>query len=256
MTDFGLRDPYVGIMKGVLLGIAPGTCIVDLSHDVPPQDIRQGAFALAAAVRWFPEGTIHVAVVDPGVGTERKALLIETSRSVLLLPDNGLATLALEQEPAVTVWCLDREEFFLSDVSRTFHGRDVFASVAGHLASGRRADEMGTSMDRLRIVEFESPPPSLQGDRLLGEVLYIDRFGNLVTSILQRHTGGRRIDRAEVGHAVAPFATSYQAVSSGTLLSIWGGFGYLEVSLNMGSAAEYLRARVGSPIRVNFSEPS
>lgn len=237
-------------MKGVILSLEPRATFVDLTHGVGAQDVWQGAFALAAATPWFPPGTIHVAVVDPGVGTARAAVVVRTAHGLYVAPDNGLLTLALDRDPPLGAWRLDRPQFFLPRVSRTFHGRDVFAPVAAALASGRPPEEMGSPVDAGDLVHLEVPPVRAEGDHRVATVLYCDHFGNLVTGFRPQDLEGRQVLRVEAGTHSMPLGETYQQVGTGDLVALWGSFGHLEVSRNLGSAAETLTMRNGDPVRV------
>jgi S-adenosyl-L-methionine hydrolase (adenosine-forming) len=254
-TDFGVRDPFVGIMKGVLLGIAPAARIVDLTHAVPPQNVVAGAYLLASAVPWFPRGTIHVAVVDPGVGTRRRALLVETANAFFVGPDNGLLSLAAPARTIRRIIDVSRSRHRLRPVSRTFHGRDVFAPIAAALASGIAPEVVGRmtrSMQRLRI-----PPVRRRGRALLGEVLWVDGFGNLATNV----TATDLAAAAFRGHAlsitiedtVVPFRSSYASVPQSRPLALMNSADLLEIAVNHGSAAEHVGAGVGSQVRVEVA---
>src|SRR5712691_6438607 len=179
-TDFGLRDPFVGIMKGVILSICPTARLVDLTHEVEPQDILGGCLTLEAAVPFFPAGTVHLVVVDPGVGSARRAIALRTGGGYLVGPDNGVLTPAFERSGWTAV-ALTAPEYRLPSVSRTFHGRDVFAPAAAYLAAGIPLERLGSTLtDPVRL---PLPGCRLEGDALVGEVLAADRFGNLITSI-------------------------------------------------------------------------
>lgn len=250
-TDFGTDDPFVGIMKGVLATRAPGVPVIDVTHGVPPQAVRIGALVLAQAVPFFPAGTIHVAVVDPGVGSARRALCIETSQAILVGPDNGVLSLAAPADSVRSIVQLTETRFFLSPVSASFHGRDVFAPVAAALATGTPPAALGPSIDD--PVRIELPAPARIGGGLRGEVLYVDRFGNLCTNV-----GGAALDafpRARLsitlrGGRVVGIASSYAAVGPGALVAIVNSFGFLEIAVRDGSAAARLGARVGDVVEV------
>ncbi|MDA1045247.1 MAG: SAM-dependent chlorinase/fluorinase, partial [Verrucomicrobia bacterium] len=182
LTDFGSRDAYVGIMKGVILGICPDATIVDLAHDIPPQDILAGAFQLSTAVAYFPPGTIHVAVVDPGVGTNRRSIAVKTSNNILIAPDNGLLTLALRRTPAQACYCLDRSRFKLAESSATFHGRDVFAPVAAHLMAGKTLRNVGAPISHIETLAMAVTVERADGG-VEGHVMHVDHFGNAITNI-------------------------------------------------------------------------
>ena len=251
LTDFGLADTYVGQVKGAILTVAPGAQLVDLTHSVPPQDIRTGAFHLWSAVAAFPAGSVHLAVVDPGVGTARRAVAVKTIRGdVLVGPDNGLLMPAAARLGGVDVAVQLREPaYFRSVVSSTFHGRDVFGPVAGHLANGASLDRLGPAIgDLAHPIAF--PPPRDTPDGLRGEVLHVDVYGNLITSFDAEtlpvsfviDVAGRRITGAPHEH--------YQAVPRGELLAVLGSSGTLEISVRDGDAASLLGIRAGAPVTV------
>jgi len=186
-TDFGTGDWFVGTMKGVIASLAPGTRVVDLTHDVPPGDIRSGAFALAASHRFFPKGAIHLAVVDPGVGSGRKAIAVQTAKAVFVGPDNGVLSWALAKEKIRAIHALENEAYFLQPVSPTFHGRDVFAPVAAHLSRGVPIRKFGPALKD--FVRLDWPEPRARRGRIEGEVVYVDRFGNAITNLESRLLG-------------------------------------------------------------------
>jgi len=180
-TDFGTADPYVGIMKGVILGIAPAVRIVDITHEIQPFEVSDGAFSIVQAYRFFPKKTIHVVVVDPGVGSTRRPILVEAAGQYFIAPDNGVLSMIYSREKA-KVRHLTNERYFLHPVSRTFHGRDVFAPVAAHLAAGVASSQFGTLIDDHLRLNFERPTQT--GKRVWnGIVLKVDRFGNLITNL-------------------------------------------------------------------------
>jgi S-adenosylmethionine hydrolase len=232
LTDFGLRDPWVGVMKGVMAGIAPGATLIDVTHGVPPQDVRAGALHLDAAWRYFPVGTVFVCVVDPGVGTARRPVALQAEDRWFVGPDNGLFGLL----PVDAARAID-PKWSLPQPSRTFHGRDLFAPVAARLATGLPFGVIGPEVDDL--VPLALPAPD--GPR--GEVLLVDRFGNLITNLPGRDHGVVRL-----AGAVAPVAPTYGAVERGALVAVTGSTGRLEISARDGSAAERLRVGVGAPV--------
>jgi S-adenosylmethionine hydrolase len=266
-TDFGASDGYVGTMKGVILSIAPDVRLVDVTHEIAPQNIRQAAFMLHASAPYFPPGTIHLAVVDPGVGSERRVLIIQTSRGCLVGPDNGLFTLFLADEPEAECRAMTNPAFTLPRVSATFHGRDVFAPVAAHLAlrlahsGARRAEESlareagalhFVQGDKLDLAEFGPrvtdpvtwtiPRPTQQPDGAwLGHVLYADHFGNLVTSVT--HDLLQCLGDAEIsigGRRIAGIRRTYAQAAPGELVALVGSSGRLEISIVNGNAARTL----------------
>jgi len=185
LTDFGLKDPYAAEMKAVILSLCPNARIVDITHLVEKFNVRMGAFTLASAAPYFPKGTIHVAVVDPSVGTKRRALLVETDEAFCIGPDNGVLMLAAKKHKIKHVYSITNKRYMLPEVSSTFHGRDIFAPAAAHLAKGSRPDDFGPEIKDYLVPEFAEPQVSL--NELTGEVLYIDDFGNIITNISKNH---------------------------------------------------------------------
>ncbi|MCC6763345.1 MAG: SAM-dependent chlorinase/fluorinase [Deltaproteobacteria bacterium] len=251
-SDFGTRDAFVGIMKGVILRTAPAARLVDLTHDVPPQNVLAGAYALAGAARWFPRGTIHVAVVDPGVGARRRALLVETTNAWFVGPDNGLLSLAAPAAAVRRVFDVSRSPVRLRPVSRTFHGRDVFAPVAAALAAGVDPRTLGTPLRA--IARLRTPAPRRHGGKLVGTVLWADGFGNLATNVGRAHLAraaflGRRLSITIEGH-VLPFRPSYASVPAGRALALVNSSDVLEIAVNRGSAAERFDVRPGTTVTV------
>jgi S-adenosylmethionine hydrolase len=250
-TDFGTDDPFVGIMKGVLATRAAGVPVIDVTHGVPPQAVRIGALVLAQAVPWFPPGTIHVAVVDPGVGTARRAICIETTHAVLVGPDNGVLSLAAPENAVRRIVHLTESRHFLTPVSASFHGRDVFAPVAAALATGTPAANLGPAIDAIERIVL--PEPARAGDGLRCEVIYVDRFGNLCTNLTT--TALRAFSRSPVsitlgGARLEGVASSYATVAPGALVAIVNSFGFVEIAVRDGSAAARLGAAIGDAVEV------
>lgn len=251
LTDFGTHDTYVGIMKGVALGICPAARVVDLTHDVPPQAVRVGALLLRSAVDYFPDGTVHLAVVDPGVGAAREPVLVVTERAVLVGPDNGLLAPAAAALGARAVHRLARDEFFRRPVSQTFHGRDVFAPVAAHLAAGTPPDAFGPELPELQPLDL--PEPRVEAGAVHGEVVYVDRFGNLITNIPAAALASFRAQSLSVriaDMALSPLAPTYAALAPGAPVALIGSWRTLEVAVRDGSAADQLRAGIGACVTV------
>ena len=250
-TDFGLTDPFVGIMKGVIAARAPEAKVIDVSHGVPPQDILAGALVLRHAAPYVPAGTVHVAVVDPGVGTERRPLCVETARGVLVGPDNGVLSLGAAALGSRRIVHLTDERFFLSPRSGTFHGRDVFAPVAAALATGASPAELGpmvTDMERVSI-----PSPHRHDDRIDGAVIYVDRFGNLVTNVeaeMLAAFGTGAVSIRAAGARIDGVRPSYGTVARGEPVAVVNSWGLLEIAVRDGSAAERLAAGVTAPVVV------
>ena len=253
LTDFGERDGFVGIMKGVVLGICPSARLVDLSHEVAPQDITGAALVLLNAVSHFPPGTIHLAVVDPGVGTARRPILIETERFVLVGPDNGLLSLAAEQAPVRRVIHLDRSEWFLPSPTHTFHGRDVFAPVAGHCARGVDCGELGSKADE--FARLALPAPRRLDDAIEGQVIHVDRFGNLTCNLRRDEFASSFVAGVSIsvgGTQISEISPHYSAVREGKPLALWNSWGHLEIAIRNGSAARHLRSRIGDRVQLKL----
>ncbi len=271
-TDFGQRDGYVAMMKGVILSICPSAEIVDITHDIDPQDVREAAFRFHSAFRFFPTGTVHVVVVDPGVGTARAAIAMKTGAYVFVFPDNGILSLVVEQEKPSQVVKLDNPLYFMDAVTTTFHGRDIFAPVAAYLADGVPIERLGTPLRPDKLVCLKTDRPQLsellngRGRQLTGRIASIDRFGNLVTNIDQTalvdlldgsgmlanmvvsvHTAGG----TTVLHGIA---NTYGAVSEKEPLALPGSSGYLEIAVNCGNAAHFFQAEKGDRISVQQAE--
>jgi S-adenosylmethionine hydrolase len=267
-TDFGLRDAFVGAMKGVILGIAPAARLVDLTHEVPPFDVRAGAYVLYAAYRYFPAETVHLAVVDPGVGSARRAVAVETSWGTFVVPDNGLLSLVLSRESVRQAVALENPAYRLPHVSRTFHGRDVFAPAAAHIARGVPLAEFGPAVSDLpaafRLVTFAVSRPVRQGDgpaqpgdgpaqpgdTLIAHVLYVDRFGNLVTDATEADLTGPVVVVEAGGQRIAGLSSAYTDVPPSQPVALIGSAGHLEVSVREGHAARTLGLAVGDPVTV------
>lgn len=251
LTDFGTRDAYAGILRGVILQICPAARIVDLTHSVPPQDVRSGALLLHSAVDYFPPGSIHVAVVDPGVGSERAAVLVQTPGATFVGPDNGLLEYAAARRGIERIIGLTRAEYHLPTVSRTFHGRDVFAPVAAHLANGVAPDSFGAA--RAALVPLGLPAPRADGTSIAGEVVYVDGYGNLVTNIATADLKSFSTSDLSVSIgacASVPLVSTYADVEPDAVLALIGSWGHLEIAVRGGNAAARLAAQVGCPVRV------
>jgi len=252
-TDFGYTDPFVGIIKGVILCITPDLQIVDLNHGVPPQDIRAAALTLASSVDYFPQGTIHVAVVDPGVGSERRPILIHSAGQYFVGPDNGVFSFVLKDKQPSLIVHLSNEAYFLHPKSRTFHGRDIFAPVAGHLARGIPLAEFGSRLkDWVRL-----PWPAIEcaGEFIVGEVLYIDRFGNLFTNIREHDLSGiaREKIRLHLNEIrIQGLSQNYIAGDKDTYIALINSWGLIEIASYNDNAASRSEAKIGDKVRVEL----
>lgn len=266
-TDFGTADAYVASMKGVILSLNPQATIVDITHDVEPQNILQAAFVLNTACRYFPEGTIHVAVVDPGVGSRRKAIILKSNMALFVAPDNGLLSYIIDEHGrlhgkaarqlsstaelrhlphGLEAVALTNQEYWLHPVSSTFHGRDIFAPVAAHLSLGVEANKFGEKLQQVHAFAIPHPYKNAKGETV-GRVLHVDRFGNLVTNIRSDDLLSKAV--VYVGRHRINGVSGFYAHAS-RLAAVTGSSGYMEISMKNGSAAEFLRANVGHEIRL------
>jgi S-adenosylmethionine hydrolase len=242
-TDFGSADGYVGAMKGVILGIAPNVRLVDLSHEIAAQDVRGAEYVLGRAAAFFPAGTVHLAVVDPGVGSRRRPLLITTPQAIYVGPDNGLFTFALDEAQAV-VFELDQPEFWLPNISRTFHGRDIFAPVAAHVTCGVAPRTLGSPISD--PVRLPTVAPLRRADgHVAGRVIHVDHFGNLITDIPGGCVGEGRWCVEIAGRRISHFGTTYADATTGALLLLVSSAGTLEIAARDGNAAAQLGVGVG-----------
>ncbi len=257
-TDFGTTDAYAGAMKGVILGIAPHATIVDISHGVPPRDVLAGALLLEAAADHFPEGTIHVAVVDPGVGSDRDQIAIRTTRSYLVGPDNGLFTLILAQQPLLEAVRLTNPDYHRHPVSDTFHGRDIFAPVAAHLANGTPITQLGEPHTMPVLLSF--PQPTATPDGLELHVVHVDHFGNLITDLSRErfeqwcrelgHSDDQPIAIQIGSHAIEKISRTFSDATPGELLTYFGSSNRLEIAVRNSNAAHTLHAHVGTTVHL------
>ncbi len=252
LTDFGLDDPFVGIMKGVLLGRCPDARIVDLTHGIAPGDERAASLALASAFPHFPPGTVHVVVVDPGVGTSRRILVAEANGQIFLAPDSGIVPGALDPfgEGAAGAGTrfrrLDDPRLYRRPISATFHGRDVFAPVAAALAGGWPLEDLGPPLDDPLTMTL--PAPLRDGDALAGEVIHVDRFGNLVTNVREQDLFPGPFTALVKGRDIPGPARAYGDTEPGRLLAIPGSAGFLEIAVREGRADRQLDAGVGTEV--------
>lgn len=257
LSDFGLSDPYVAEMKAIILSIHPRVFIVDITHNITKFNIRVGAFVLASAAPYFSARSIHVAVVDPGVGTKRRAIIVETKRSYYVGPDNGLVMLAAQREGIRHVYHVNNPQYMLPRISRTFHGRDIFAPVAAHLAKGSPPSEFGPEIKDYSFPEFAKP--RVRKGCLIGEVLYIDDFGNVVTNLLEKdlkkmdmHDECALCVRLNDKMLTLRLCSAYGQVPAGTPLAIIGSSDFLEVSVNQGSASRMFKVKIGDSLQVSL----
>ncbi|GIX06154.1 MAG: hypothetical protein KatS3mg115_0557 [Candidatus Poribacteria bacterium] len=241
LTDFGLRDIFVGVMKGTIQRIAPSVEVVDLSHGVPPQNVQVGSVFLEASLRYFPPGTVFVAVVDPGVGTERRAVAVQGGQHFYVAPDNGLLTGALVLDPPTKAICLSNARYQLPPVGATFHGRDIFAPAGAYLASGTPLKELGDPIRPETLLRLPDASPRQEGHRWIGAVLFADRFGNLITNVRREALDRpvRRVIVPELGD-LGPPRTTYGEAEVGAFLALWNSFDRLEIAQRNGNCAATL----------------
>ena len=262
-TDFGTKDAYVAAMKGVMLGICPEARFVDVTHEISPQDVMEAAFVLREAVPYFPDGAVHLVVIDPGVGTGRRPVAVRTGTDWFVGPDNGLFPLVLgDTSPDAIVELNNRRCWRTTTPSTTFHGRDIFAPAAAHLAAGRPLEDLGSSVDALKPLRWAQP--RVDEDGIKGWIVHIDHFGNCITNIsrdlfethLPDHDSrSESAYKCFVGHErFRRTHVTYGAVSEGDPLLLFGSSGYLEVAVNGGSAADQLNLRKGDSVDIVYQD--
>jgi len=253
-TDFGAGSPYVAAIKGVILGMNPAAQLIDISHEIPPQDVRHAAIVWAESTPWFPAGAIHVAVIDPGVGTARRLIYAHLGDQHYLAPDNGVLSLLAKRHRPTRIIELANAEYWLPEVSHTFHGRDILAPVAAQLSSGLEPERLGPALSQVQTLDW--PEPVVTENCIEGAVRWVDRFGNLITNITAsmlapgRSAGRLTIDCA--GHEIAAVTECYGQHSAGTLAALVGSSGYLEIAVAEGNAAQTLSAAAGTPVAIRW----
>lgn len=257
LTDFGQESFFPAAMKGIILGLCPTATVIDMTHNVPEHDIVAGGYALYATYRYFPQGTIHVAVVDPGVGGERKIVAIDIQGHVLLTPDNGLLSFVLKSTAPDRIFRVENRDLMSRNISPTFHGRDIFAPVAAHLANGVPLEEVGPQVNQVRRLDISSAERTADG--LAGEIISVDRFGNVVTNIRSDMLPEFPEERSKVqirisGQTIKGIHRTYADVGLGQLVAYVGSNDLLEVGRNRGSARDVLGTGVGHKVRVIFEK--
>jgi S-adenosyl-L-methionine hydrolase (adenosine-forming) len=254
VTDFGTRDHYVAAMKAVALGVCPDATFVDITHEIQPQDVLGGAIELAACYRDFPDRTVFVAVVDPGVGSTRRAIAASAGRHTFVAPDNGVLTMVLGEAEAVEVVELSNAEYARPVISRTFEGRDRFAPAAGWLASGVEMSRLGRPVDPATLTRLSIAAAVRESDGLRGQVMRVDRFGNLVTNIHETELGALGPPASLIVHVgsrhIASMVATYAAALPGSLCALVGSSGHLEIAVNGGSARAAAGAGRGAVVHV------
>ena len=249
-TDFGQKDGFVGAMKGVILSICPDAAMVDISHEIRPQAVQQAAYVLSTAVAYYPPGAVHLVVVDPGVGSQRRPIAVQTARAAYVAPDNGVLSLALAQDPARQAVHLTEPVYRLSSVSATFHGRDIFAPAAAHLARGAPLQEMGDALPVSDLIELPIPAPKPDpGGGWRCAILHVDRFGNLIANFrLPSRQRGLRVRAGQ--RRIEQISRTFSDVEPGELVAYEGSSGYLEIAVREASAAQALSLGVGDTVLI------
>jgi len=252
ITDFGDRGGYAGIMKGVILTVNPRCPIIDITHHIAPQDREEAAFVLRSAYPFFPAQTIHLVVVDPGVGSTRKAIIIESDRYRFVGPDNGVFSFVFLREQVTRVWEITATEYLLPQISSTFHGRDIFAPVAAQLSLGVPAGEFGKELSTW--VRLEGLEPEIRGGVIRAQVVSIDHFGNLVSNLSQdlfiRAVGSRPFRIAVGGRILGAVARSYSDGREGEVIALFGSSGLLEITVRNGNCQQALQVKRGAPVEI------
>lgn len=260
-TDFGLDDAYVAAMKGVILEINPDATIVDISHSIKPQNINQGAFVLSTAYSCFPQDTVHLVVVDPGVGGPRRAIILETRNAIFVAPDNGILSYVIQASikkafskpafvklpPDLQAFEINNPKFWRHPVSSTFHGRDIFAPVAAHISLGKQFTELGQAIASLKVIALPGPRSDGAGN-LVGHILHIDRFGNLITDITGEDLPPDEFQIEVAGRRISSLSRSYE--ESPGLLALIGSSGRMEIASKSGNAARLLGSKLGDELRI------
>ena len=252
ITDFGLQYGYVGVMKGVMSNINPSASVIDISNTIAAQDVFQAACVLNNSYNHFPKGTIHVVVVDPGVGSERKILCLKTEDYLFLAPDNGALSFIAANEESPSIREVTNSELFLPEVSDTFHGRDIFAPVAAHLSKGVSNKDLGERVDKINEIDLPKPIRS-PGGVLTAEIIYVDGFGNLITNVNKDVIDRMKIKTERLAitmgrKRINGICKSYTDVGANEALAIFGSSGYLEISINRGSARDVLNLKKGDKL--------
>jgi len=254
LTDFGWKDGYIGAVKGAILSVNSRCQIVDIAHGLSAHDVESAAFILGQTCRFFPHGTIHVAVVDPGVGGTRRPVVVTTSDYLFVGPDNGVFHLVLDQDDGVRAYELVEDRYFLSPVSGTFHGRDIFAPVAGHLSRGVLPHEMGPQLDSGDLTRLSIARPVAGEEFIAGEVVYVDSFGNLVTNVSRQMLTEFAQDSEVVveieGEQITGVRCTYSETGKRQLVALWGSGGFLEIALREGNLASARGWRKGVVVTV------
>lgn len=251
LTDFGDADGFVGIMKGVILSINAQAKVVDISNSLPPQDIEAGALVLHNSYKYFPKGTIHVAVVDPGVGSDRRILVVQTKNYFFIAPDNQILKHIFYNNETFTVVEVLNKTYFLDEISRTFHGRDIFAPVAAHLSLGVPVSKFGPEVTDFERGEISQPV--ILAKKIIGKIVHIDKFGNLITNISADLVNKKLLSISAGLTSLPGLVDSYADVGLGKPLAIIGSSGFVEISVRNGNAGEQLSLQRGETVQIEFN---
>jgi S-adenosylmethionine hydrolase len=260
LSDFGSHDEYVGVMKGVILSVCPSVSIVDITHQIDPQDIVQAAYLIPSFYRFFPEGTVHLVVVDPGVGAERDILATNHDGHFFIAPDNGVLTLLMNRGKSDTIVRIRNADYFMKPVSATFHGRDIFAPIGAHIVNGTNLEELGTKTDIENIVRLEDLNCRLsETGELVGKIISIDHFGNLITNIdsntltnYRQTDANNRIQICIRSHVIVGLSETYANADPSSPLALIGSRHHLEIAVNGGNAQRYFKAHKGDLVRIRL----
>jgi S-adenosyl-L-methionine hydrolase (adenosine-forming) len=257
LTDFGNNSGYIAQMKGVILKQHPSVCFIDVSHGISPHSIQTGAFILQSTVPYFPKGTIHIGVIDPGVGTDRRGLVIVTNDSIFIGPDNGLLIPAAQKQGSFIAYEITKSSYLSKPVSHTFHGRDIFAQIAAHILTGISFDSIGPQVHDYKTIETKKP--TVKDNSIIGHVLYIDDFGNIITTIddaiIQKHLSLGKMYTLIINKKeyMIPYHKSYGFIPLNQLLLTVGSANLIEIAVNQGNAAETLKVNIDDAIEIKLS---
>lgn len=256
LTDFGEKDFFVASLKGVIAGINPSARVIDITHQIPSYNIQTGSFVLDAVCRYFPDRTIFLVIIDPGVGSSRRILLVETKKYFFIAPDNGVLGLVLEREKAIHIRKIENKKYFLPYTSTTFEGRDKMAPAAAWLSTGVPAEKFGPEIYQVKRIHL--PKPKIKGSEVLGQVLYVDKFGNLITNIppkildsIRHKAGEGQLLLMAGSEKIISFKKNYSHSKKGELLCLIGSLGLVEIAVREGSAAKKLEMKAGDCVKLN-----
>ncbi len=248
-TDFGQCDWFVGTMKGVILSIAPQTTIIDITHNIPQGDVKAASFSLLSSFKYFPENTIHIVVVDPGVGSERKAIVVKTKRYWFVAPDNGVLSYALNIDKALDIRLIENDKLTIKQTGNTFHGRDVFAPIAAYIAMGIEPTQIGKKLKN--YVKISLPVPKYETNEIVGEIIYIDHFGNAITNIpFTKESDFLGCTVIAGNRVIGKVHNFYAAVPKGESLAVPGSMGFIELAVRDGDISKTYNLKIGTKVEL------